>query len=104
MLEPLLAEVLRDGVPGDVVEAGVYKGGTLSPSCLLRCGTHGMNTLDFYFPSPQALWGVICVFCNLLGDTESETHRLTPRARSSFIPLGSEIVFLYTAEPASNGY
>ena len=27
MLEPLLAEVLRDGVPGDVVEAGVYKGG-----------------------------------------------------------------------------
>lgn len=27
MLEPLVAHVLRAGVPGDIVEAGVYKGG-----------------------------------------------------------------------------
>ena len=39
------------------------------------------NALDFCFPSPQALWDVICVFCNLLGDTESETRRLRIHVR-----------------------
>ena len=55
MLEPLLAEVLRDGVPGDVVEAGVYKGGV---SIALAAMLHARDEhLRFLFSEPTGSVG-----------------------------------------------